>query len=78
LRRCWRSWGADGEFEAVGEFGEDATDLVDEWVCLQWQAASPRRLILDPRLPEALGLEPEERVFGRVLVVVEHGHLGHI
>ena len=58
---------ADGKFETVGQLGEDPADLVDERGGLQRNATVS---ILDPCLPESLGLEAEERVFRRVLVVV--------
>lgn len=58
---------ADGKFEAVSQLGENLADLVDEWGGLQRDATVS---ILDPCLPESLGLESEERVFRRILVVV--------
>ena len=58
---------ADGEFETVGQLSEDFANLVDERGGLQRSATIS---ILDPCLPESLGLESEERVFRRVLVVV--------
>jgi hypothetical protein len=60
-------WCADGEFETVGQLSEDFADLVDERAGLQRDATVS---ILDPCLPESLGLETEEWVFRRVLVVV--------
>ena len=60
-------WCAYGEFETVGQLSEDFADLVDERAGLQRDATVSS---LDPCLPESLGLESEERVFRRVLVVV--------
>ena len=55
------------ELEASGEAGEDFADLVNERRGLERDAVAS---ILDPCMPEALGLEIVKWVFRCVLVVV--------
>lgn len=61
--------GGDGGemLEAISEAGEDLAHLIDKGRGLERQAGAS---LLDPCLPEALGLQVEEGVFRRVLVVV--------
>ncbi len=53
--------------EPIGEASEDLADLVDERRGPERQASG---FLLDPGVPETLGLQVEEGIFRRVLVVV--------
>lgn len=60
--------GKRGEvLEPIGEPGEDLADLVDERRGPERQASG---FLLDPGVPKTLGLQVEEGIFRRVLVVV--------
>ena len=61
--------GGDGGkmLEAISEAGEDLAEIVDERRGAEGQAGVS---VLDPCLPEAVGLEVVERVLRGVLVVV--------